>query len=221
MRISGARLRLLLLLSLLVALPAYADEHPVLPEIDRDVAATHFKLGQSAYTNNQWAIALDEFEKARDVHPVPELDYNIAICLDRLERWTEAASAYQRFVDDTHNEDPAILKRIADLQARGQRKVAMTLPATAPPIYVHREIAAPIALASFALAAGIAGAALLGTAGHSLNAAQTGCSPGCDVPRIGYSIGAGYGLLAAAGVALVIDIPLWVHAYRRRPGEHR
>ena len=208
----------LLLLALGFTTSARADDHPALPQIDRDVAEKHFQQGQAAYATERWQDALEEFEKAHKVHPVPELDYNIALCLDRLERWAEAATAYRRFMAGTHNQDPALLKRIDELQARSAAALTV-IPPVAPPL--HRQLAAPIALTSFALVATIAGAALLGSARHELDSQPSGCAPNCDFQKIGYSIGAGYALLASAGVALVVDVPLWVIALRKHPGERR
>ena len=215
----AVRVSTLLVLALACTSAARADDHPALPQIDRDVAAKHYRQGQAAYASEHWQDALGEFEKARKVHPVPELDYNIALCLDRLERWAEAASAYRRFVDGTHNRDPAISKRIDELEARVAATPVVTVAPIAPA--AHHELAAPIALASIALVAGVAGAALLGVAHHELDTQQSGCAPSCDFQKIGYSIGAGYALLASAGVALVVDVPLWVIALRKRPGERR
>jgi tetratricopeptide (TPR) repeat protein len=213
----ATRAHTLLVLVLATAGVARADDPPPLPQIDRDVAAKHFRQGEAAYANQKWQVALDEFEHARKLHPVPELDYNIALCLDRLERWADAAVAYRRFVAGTNNRDPAILQRIAELQARADATPAVDLT-VAPP---HRELVAPIALASFALVAGIAGAALLGSAHHDLATQPSGCAPDCDFQKIGYSVGAGYALLASAGVALVIDVPLWVRAFRKPRKERR
>jgi tetratricopeptide (TPR) repeat protein len=210
----AVRVCTLLLLALGFTVAARADDHPVLPQIDRDVAAKHFQEGQAAYASERWQAALEEFEKAHKVHPVPELDYNIALCLDRLERWAEAAAAYRRFVNGTHNQDPAVSKRIDELEAR---VAAIPVAPLAPKS--HRELAAPLALASIALVATVAGAALLGAAHHELDTQQVGCAPSCDFQKIGYSIGAGYALLATAGVALVVDVPFWVIALRKPPSE--
>ncbi len=215
----AVRVSTLLLLALAFTSAARADDHPALPPIDRDVAAKHYQQGQAAYASERWQAALEEFEKARKVHPVPELDYNIALCLDRLERWAEAAAAYRRFVNGTHNQDPAISKRIDELEARVAATPVVTVAPIAPA--ARHELAAPIALASITLVAAIAGAALLGTAHHELDTQPSGCAPGCDFQKIGYSIGAGYALLASAGVAFVVDVPLWVIALRKRPSERR
>ena len=59
------------------------------------------------------------------------------------------------------------------------------------------------------------GAARVGTAVHDANAANSGCAPGCDIGGYGLRAGAGYALLATAGIALVIDVPLWIRAMRR------
>ena len=93
------------LLLLLLCLPsaAFADKPNVELDPDTEVARRHFRAGSAAYESGDYATALQEFERARLVKPLADLDYNIGRCHDRLEHYPEAIAAYQRFVDATSN----------------------------------------------------------------------------------------------------------------------
>src|SRR5689334_6730252 len=73
---------------------ARADEE----DPDTEVAKRHFREGSAAYERRDYAAALREFEAARAVKPVPQLDYNIGRCHDRLERYPEAVAEYKSYV---------------------------------------------------------------------------------------------------------------------------
>lgn len=65
--------------------------------------------------------ALLEFEAARAVKPVvPNLDYHVARCLDRLERYRDAITAYERFLATAADafEREAAQRRVETLKAR-------------------------------------------------------------------------------------------------------
>src|ERR1700760_2437261 len=110
-----------LLLSLL-AWPALARAEGSSSALDPDteIARRHFQTGSIAYENGDYATALQEFERARLVKPLPGLDYNIGRCHDRLEQVPQAIAAYQRFLDATQNdaERAEVGARIAVLRAR-------------------------------------------------------------------------------------------------------
>ena len=91
---------IVLALLLLVAIaPRAARAGDPDPEIE--VAKKHFRLGAQFYENGDYANALNEFETAKRVKPLPAFDYNIGLCYDRLERYTEAVAAYERFMAGT------------------------------------------------------------------------------------------------------------------------
>src|SRR4051794_15322425 len=71
---------------------ARANEDP-----DTEVARRHFNAGRAFYDQAQYDKALDEFQAARRVRPHPALDYNIARCLDRLERYEDAIFSYESY----------------------------------------------------------------------------------------------------------------------------
>ncbi len=100
-------------------LPASANEDP-----DTEVARRHFNDGRTYYDASEYQKALDEFEAARRVRPHPALDYNIARCLDRLERYQPAIDAYQRYIASNPPDVAEMRERVNVLKER---------LATAPP----------------------------------------------------------------------------------------
>ncbi|MSP60930.1 MAG: hypothetical protein EXR72_11410 [Myxococcales bacterium] len=61
-------------------------------------ARRHFQQGIEHYNQLEFAAALKEFQAARLIKGLPAFDYNIGRCLDRMERYEEAVSAYERYV---------------------------------------------------------------------------------------------------------------------------
>jgi hypothetical protein len=87
------RIALVVLLGLAVAGVASAQESP-----DDEIARRHFDAGPQAYDQHDYVVALKELEAARTVRALPALDYDIARCLDRMERPAEAIDAYERYL---------------------------------------------------------------------------------------------------------------------------
>jgi hypothetical protein len=110
----------LLSLGMLLALPAPAAHAAVDDDADTEVARRHFQRGVQRYDVSDYEGALKEFRAANRVKPRPAFEFNIARCLDRMERYAEAVAAYQRFVAAAPD-DPSVKEareRIALLQAR-------------------------------------------------------------------------------------------------------
>src|SRR5207247_2417653 len=74
-----------------------AGDPPALADPDTEAARRHLDHGAELYSRREYAEALGEFETANRIKPLPAFDYNIARCLDRLERWAAAADAYERY----------------------------------------------------------------------------------------------------------------------------
>lgn len=68
-------------------------------DIDTEVAKRHFRKGSEFYMAGQYNEALGEFQAAHLAKPLPAFYYNIARCFDRLERFDEAITAYQAYLD--------------------------------------------------------------------------------------------------------------------------
>src|SRR5438128_10253906 len=64
---------------------------------------------QAAYERGDWAAALAEYARALQTTNDPgQLSFNQAACLYRLERWTEAADAYRRTLEDAQGSRAAL-----------------------------------------------------------------------------------------------------------------
>lgn len=94
---------------------------------DTGIAQRHFRTGMDHYERQEYEPALQEFRAARLVRPHPAMDFNIARCLNRLERFDEAAEAYERYLasSPTPTDAAEIKARITVLKERAR--------ATAPP----------------------------------------------------------------------------------------
>lgn len=102
------------------AVPSGLARGDALDDPDVEVARKHFALGSSRYAAGDYVGALAEFELAKRARPVAALDFNIARCLDRLERYSEAIVAYRLYVEAAPNAPDAatVRERIALLEKR-------------------------------------------------------------------------------------------------------
>jgi len=187
---------------------------------DAEAAHRHFDLGTEAYDRGDYATALREFERAKLAKPSPALDYNIARCYDRLERYADAIVAYQRFVDGATEDTSDAVARIATLRARvGHSKPAqpapprsLSEPARAPESR-RLQLVGPSLLGATAVAMAGAGLGLYLSAGSAYDELALNCAPSCDPARwsgLPEREQAGVGLLVAGGALLVGDIVWWV-----------
>lgn len=132
---------------LIAALTFLADVHhvdakPVLyamSDPDTEIAQRRFQRGATLYAEGRYEEAIVEFKAARVVKPLPALDYNIARCLDRLERWSDAIKNYEAYLSTLAPgpESSEINARVLMLRQRlaPQRAVAvasLSLPTPAP-----------------------------------------------------------------------------------------
>jgi tetratricopeptide (TPR) repeat protein len=217
------------------------------PDLDPDteVARRHFDRGTKSYQEQDYEVALREFEAARRVKSLPAFDYNIGRCQDRLERYPEAVAAYERYVASSVAPDVAevrerirVLKeRIAEAEAAAKPAVpsppakepapAPAVPA-APPEAPAEPVrspspALPLVVGGLTVAAALAGTALyFGSALPGYQALDTGpdscrpCTP-ADYAGVKMAAEASYGLWITAGVIAAVDVALWiVHALRAR-----
>jgi len=56
------------------------------------------KEATSKYREKDYAAAIELFQKAYEIEPVPNLLFNIAKCYEKLEQWDPAIEYYQKFV---------------------------------------------------------------------------------------------------------------------------
>jgi hypothetical protein len=201
-------------------------------ETNAEIARRHVEVGKRHYQDKQYIDALTQFEAAQRMHSDPVLELEIAHCHEKLEQLPEAAAAYERYLQGVPNAPDA-----ADLRTHIQRlrqgrgrtpppdperppaePTAQTtaLPGVEAP---SRRYLAPSVVAGIGVAAGVVGAALLGSVASDFNQfdGPGGCRP-CDrsvVAELQMRAYAGYAMFAVMGVALVVDIPLWMSARRK------
>jgi tetratricopeptide (TPR) repeat protein len=106
-----------LIAALLVCSVGFADEG------DKEMARKRYEMGMLLFQRGKYADALRELEAAKAAFDRPEFDYNIGLCLAKLDRPGEAADALERFVKARPNdpEAPSIRTRIAELRQQLQK----------------------------------------------------------------------------------------------------
>ena len=121
-----------LALVLASALPRTAAAQALDP--DEEAARRHFARGLTHYDAGEYQEALSEFDAVKRFHDSAALDYNIARCYDRLERYAEAVAAYERYVAQKPDAPDAAetRERIATLRKRLAPPTTAT-PSTATP----------------------------------------------------------------------------------------
>jgi tetratricopeptide (TPR) repeat protein len=120
----------LALVTLVAAAPAVAADDP-----DAEIARRHFERGLRFYGAFDYERALHEFEAARVVKALPNFEFNIARCHDRLEHLPEAIARYKSFIaatSDPYDAEEA-RARIKVLEARVQALAANAAATKRPP----------------------------------------------------------------------------------------
>ncbi len=101
-------------------------------------ARVHVQAGIAHFGDGHYDDALREMETARRLHPSPELDYNVAQCLERLGRLDEALAAYRGYVRDRGRAADVhdVEAHIVELE----RRLAQTAAPTRAPPEVVKEV---------------------------------------------------------------------------------
>lgn len=186
----AALTRLALIVTLLLSgMAAHAAADPALER-----ARIHLRAGMADYDEGRYAEAAAEMEQAYAQKPVPDLQYNLGQCYDRVGRLEDAAKAYEAYLAGKPGSPDAdvVHKRIANLRARAQAQAeGKADPETAAPpppkekviwrtLVVYRELPPPpgraaraaayglFALGAAGLATGIAFAVLTTQASHDI-----------------------------------------------------
>src|SRR4051794_34142422 len=83
-------------------------------------AAAHLNGGLTYYDEARYDEAAREMEAAYRLRPVPELQYNLAECYDRLNRFDDAVRAYRKYLEGAPRaaDRPLVEARIANLEKR-------------------------------------------------------------------------------------------------------
>lgn len=58
-------------------------------------ARDEFRAGEGAYEDERYAEALEHFQRAQQIDPHDVVRFNLAVCLQRLGRWSEAWAEYR------------------------------------------------------------------------------------------------------------------------------
>ena len=194
---------------------------------DTEVAKRRFQKGVAHYDSKRYQEALNEFLAAKVRKPMPEFDFNIGRCYDRLEQYDAAITAYQGFLEQKPNTPDAadIKERIRVLKERIEKPkpetpakpspeiLAPTVPTPLPQKRPSRlPVAAPAALAGLAVAGFVSGMVLTFQGKGIVDGLDITCARPCydsslDTATIYRDVG--YALLAVSGVAAAASAGLW------------
>lgn len=132
---------LLLLAPALVAPPtAGAGE---IHDAETARARSHLRAGVAYYDEARYEDAAHEMEEAYRLRPLPDLQYNLAQCYERLGRVRDAVAAYRKYLEGKPDaEDRAeIAQRVQNLEERAAKAGSgSAAPAEAPPPVVREKI---------------------------------------------------------------------------------
>lgn len=109
-----------LLVGLVGAAPAVAQQTP-----DDDVAREYFERGRAAFEQADYEGALVYFRHAYGLSHRSELQYNIGVAADRLQREEEALEAFEHYLEESQNaaREAEVRERIIALrQSIAERK---------------------------------------------------------------------------------------------------
>ena len=112
---------------------------------DRELARQRFEMGKTLYGRGRFAEALVEFDAAKTSLGVPAFDYNIGLCLAKLDRPAEAADALESYVQSKPDDPDAagIWQMIAELRKTAVKRRAAAPPAPPPAVAPPPAIVAP------------------------------------------------------------------------------
>lgn len=145
---------------------ARADEDP------RARARAYSETARDSFSRGDFAAAHEDFARAYDLAPIPDLLYDLAVCEERLGRFGDAAHSFERYLATVGQtrERAALEQRIADLKAReaglAGGAAASSRPIPRPesehrPVWRRAWFWAVLAVAALAVAGAITLAVLL------------------------------------------------------------
>jgi tetratricopeptide (TPR) repeat protein len=212
-----------------------ATATPTTPE-QFEQSRQEYAAAAGAYERGDYDVALKHFQAAYQLAPSPELWFNIGRCHERLGRWAEAATAYERYLAGKPTVEDAvqIRERISDLRLRAHEAARLVQapppvvlpppPAPAPPPRSLRAPAIALGAVTVALAAG--GVGTWFSEWSDYQSRKNACQGTCSAAsldglrtRVQTAEVAAAALWAVAGAALVADVTLWILDARRRHGE--
>jgi tetratricopeptide (TPR) repeat protein len=191
-----------------------------------------FQEARQRYQMHDYEGARQRFEAARAIKPMPEFDYNVGFCWDKLGRGDEALREYHKYLDAMPDAPNAavVRARIAVLEearaaaaAAAASSSSQPTPAEPAPASSRKRYIAPIAVGSAAVATLIVGSALVGSVKPDFDRLKAECNGMCDPSRwsgLEARANAGYALWGIAGALAIADAALWiveVRGHRERP----
>jgi tetratricopeptide (TPR) repeat protein len=107
-------------------------------DVATERARIHLKAAIADYDEGRYAEAATEMEQAYTLRPLPDLQYNLAQCYERLNRQEEAAGAYEKYLAGRPDapDRKLIEERIKNARARAQAIAA----GQAPPPEVREKV---------------------------------------------------------------------------------
>ena len=194
------------------------------PEIE--IARGHFRRGTDYYAAGRYPEAAAEFEEARKALPLPELDFDLGRCYEKLGDVDAAREAYARYLaqagPSTNRDDVERRVRILELasplvnarRARTEREAVYRRRwrALAPPAILFGVVA---------IGSGVASAALYPQLLHERDLLARACPYDCAGASYARAHAYQVATTATFGIALgaaAIDVALWgvTLAERRR-----
>jgi tetratricopeptide (TPR) repeat protein len=87
---------------------------------ESDLAETHFKAATAYYNQGKYAKALEEFNEAYRLMPLPEITFNIAQCHERLGDIEKAIEVYNKYIEEKPDAKDlqAVKDKIVSLEER-------------------------------------------------------------------------------------------------------
>src|SRR3954468_12030836 len=89
-------------------------------------ARIHLKAAIAYYDEARYEDAAREMEAAYALKPLPDLQYNLAQCYERLGRYTDAATAYQTYL---HSNPTAVDRKLVETRIDNLRERAAAVKA--------------------------------------------------------------------------------------------
>jgi tetratricopeptide (TPR) repeat protein len=191
-----------------VAAPAHGEE-----ATDDAAGRAYFERGREAFEHAEYESALIYFRHAYQLSRRGELQYNIGVAADRLQREEEALKAFERYLDETKDptREEEVRERIDALEQWIAKRKATELALEQATIRYHtsetqhadgaRLPKSTIIGASALGAIGVAGVAAMGVGLAKDGSCKREVSGNCVVEHSATSWTYVYGALGAAALA--------------------
>lgn len=216
-----------LLLGMAGAMPAGAQETP-----DDAAAREHFERGRAAFEEADYEAALVYFRHAYRLSHRGELQYNIGVAADRLQREEEALEAFEYYLEQAQSAEreaevherinalrQSIAERKATERALAEASIRYQTPTSDGAAQDGRRIPTSAIIGSSALAAvGVAGVAAMGVGVAKNGSCSQEVNARCVTEN---SATAWTWVYGSVGVAALVGSATWLAVSARRTKEKR